>query len=174
MRYYVCNGMGESEDMPSERTLREFLDELDPDDEEHGAVWVSDEFENSLEFSGDGTLTLSNPSAPADRHLAGVPEERVLELWGLLIAGRLDELEKLPWAPGARPPLSPEDRARREGEQAAWQLESDRKFYELLGAEHSDEPCRRDGCRRNRIAHSVLCRVHHFESLRGRRCPFDH
>jgi hypothetical protein len=54
-----------------------------------------------------------------------------------------------------------------------WRAHVDRKFFESLGAERTAESCGRTGCRRGRISHSSLCRVHHFESVRGRTCPFD-
>ena len=53
------------------------------------------------------------------------------------------------------------------------QLTLDREFYELLGPERSDQRCRRADCARGAISHSVLCKVHHFEDIRGRACPFD-
>ena len=64
-----------------------------------------------------------------------------------------------------------------EGDEFVWptvraQLAADRAFYDLLGPERDDEPCRRPSCRRGAIAQSVLCRAHHFESIRGRPCPF--
>ena len=52
-------------------------------------------------------------------------------------------------------------------------LKSDREFYELLGPERQDEPCRRQNCGRGRISHSIFCRAHHFEHLLGRSCPFS-
>ena len=35
------------------------------------------------------------------RHMRDVPPDRVFSLWGLLTAGRLDEIEREPWLPGA-------------------------------------------------------------------------
>jgi hypothetical protein len=48
----------------------------------------------------------------------------------------------------------------------------DRELYDLLGDER-DVPCKRVGCTRGAIVLGVLCRPHHFESIRGRTCPFD-
>ena len=48
----------------------------------------------------------------------------------------------------------------------------DRQFYDSLGAERSSIKCRRDGCDRGAIEHSVLCRVHHFEQVKRKTCPF--
>jgi len=65
-----------------------------------------------------------------------------------------------------------------EGAEGVWPspealLRADRSFYELLGAERSDKPCRQADCPRGAISHSVLCRRHHFEMVRRRPCPFD-
>lgn len=172
MRYWVSNALGESTDMPSPSVLGEFLANIDPTDEEHGAAWVTDEFENSLEFNGDGTMVFSRGLDAAPRHIAGLSREDALTLWLLLIQGRLDELEKRPWAPGLRAPLPPEELERRQRELAEWQLDQDREFFDLLGSESSTERCRKLECSRGRITHSVFCRVHHFEDIRGRPCPF--
>jgi hypothetical protein len=173
MYYFVSNGLGESKDMPSEAELRDFLEGIDLDDVEHGAAWVSDEFDNNLEFNGDGTLVFSRGLDAAPRHISGVSKPRALELWLLLIAGRLDDLESQTWMPGLRPALPPQEAARRQLELAEWQRHDDRAFYDLLGPERPGDTCRKDGCTRGRISHSALCRMHHFESMRGRPCPFD-
>ena len=48
---------------------------------------------------------------------------------------------------------------------------ADRAFRDALGEEVGPEPCRHPGCDRNRIRHSVLCRKHHYEQVKGR--PYD-
>jgi hypothetical protein len=52
------------------------------------------------------------------------------------------------------------------------QREADRKFYDSLGVERGDVPCRAPGCARGAVALSVLCKVYHFEQVHGRACPF--
>jgi hypothetical protein len=49
----------------------------------------------------------------------------------------------------------------------------DRAFYDILGAERGDVPCKRAGCGRGAIKQSAMCRVHHFEMIQGRPCSFD-
>jgi hypothetical protein len=49
----------------------------------------------------------------------------------------------------------------------------DREFCDRLGPEDSSKKCRRDGCDRGVIKLSVLCRRHHFESIKKRPYPFD-
>jgi hypothetical protein len=171
MQFYVSNALGESEDTPTEARLREFLNAIDPDDEEHGAAWVTDEFENSLEFNGDGTLVFSRASSPDPRHISDVSKDRALALWNLLVSGRIADLEALPWKPGLRT-FAPDELARRQQALADLQRQQDREFYDLLGPERPGTGCRSPGCTRGCISLSALCRSHHFESIRGRPCPF--
>jgi hypothetical protein len=48
----------------------------------------------------------------------------------------------------------------------------DREFFEVLGEERCDVPCRSKGCTRGAINHSVFCRVHHYEMIKKEPCPF--
>jgi hypothetical protein len=50
----------------------------------------------------------------------------------------------------------------------------DREFYDSLGVERSDTKCRHEGCSRGGIKLSIFCRVHHFEQIKKRPCPFQH
>jgi hypothetical protein len=52
-------------------------------------------------------------------------------------------------------------------------LQMDREFYDSLGRERPDVPCRSPGCGRGAVALSAMCRPHHFEQVRGQPCPFD-
>ncbi len=169
MPFYVENALGSSLENPTPAELREFLDALDPDDEEHGAAWLNDEHDNSLEYSVDGTLVFSRGDGPS-RHLPGVSKDRVIELWLALARGALDALEAAPWRPGVR---SESQLARWRKEADELQHRLDREYYDSLGAERPDEPCQHDGCARGSVAQSVLCRIHHFEAFQGRPCPFS-
>lgn len=51
-------------------------------------------------------------------------------------------------------------------------LKLDREFFDALGTERPDVSCSEKGCARGAIHHSVLCRVHHFESIKKEPCPF--
>jgi hypothetical protein len=48
----------------------------------------------------------------------------------------------------------------------------DRAFYEILGEERASPHCEAAGCARGAIEHSVYCRVHHFEMVRRKPCPY--
>jgi len=42
-----------------------------------------------------------------------------------------------------------------------------RRFFDSLGPEQPDTHCKRADCERGTIEHSVFCRAHHFESIKG-------
>ncbi|HEY3301402.1 MAG TPA: hypothetical protein VGJ90_11565 [Methylophilaceae bacterium] len=48
----------------------------------------------------------------------------------------------------------------------------DREFFDLLGNESLNKPCQKEGCFRGRVTSSMFCRVHHFEMVKGKPCPF--
>jgi len=168
-RFWISNGLGETVDEPSPERMRSFLAALDPRDEEHGAAWLqtADDEEVTLEWSVDGRLVLDDHGRV--RHLPGVSQERVVELWCALVRGDRAAVLAAPWREGNGFVQTEERRA----EMERWQRDEDRAFHDALGAERSDVPCRRERCGRGAIAHSVLCRAHHFESVRGRPYPFS-
>lgn len=65
--------------------------------------------------------------------------------------------------PGASAPLTGED-ARHLAE---------RNFYDSLGSERPDVPCKSHACQRGAVKYSVFCRTHHFEMIRKMPCPFS-
>jgi hypothetical protein len=48
----------------------------------------------------------------------------------------------------------------------------DRQFYDSLGAERTDKKCRHEGCNRGTTRFSVFCKVHQFEQVKKKPCPF--
>ena len=48
------------------------------------------------------------------------------------------------------------------------------KFYNQLGEESADVICKNPDCERGKIDMSVYCRVHHFEMIKKKQCPFNH
>ncbi len=64
--------------------------------------------------------------------------------------------------PGAPPPPPPDVAMHR----------LDREFYDSLGAERVGTRCIEPGCSRGAVTHGALCRVHQFEMVRRRSCPF--
>ncbi|MCG8519199.1 MAG: hypothetical protein MI794_14515 [Pseudomonadales bacterium] len=59
-------------------------------------------------------------------------------------------------------PLPPEE----------YQSKMDRDFYDSLGPEREEVHCRSDQCQRGAIEGSVFCKVHHFEMMQKKACPF--
>lgn len=49
---------------------------------------------------------------------------------------------------------------------------TEREFYELLGDENLGKPCKRENCDRGSIGVAHLCKVHHFEAVTGKPCPY--
>jgi hypothetical protein len=111
----------------------------------------------SFPFEGLNTQLMED-TAEAARRFDDTPSDELL-IESFEYYRRFDAFLPKPGAP-APPPW------------AETQLKLDRDFYELLGSERPDQPCRRDGCTRGAISQSVLCRSHHFESIKGRACPF--
>jgi hypothetical protein len=52
--------------------------------------------------------------------------------------------------------------------------EVNRRFYESLVDDETGANCRRAGCNRSKVKQSVFCRVHHFEQVMKKTCPFDY
>ena len=170
MGFHIANGIGDSLKAPTVEQMRAFLDDLDITDEEHGAAWLSTDDGLSLEWNGDGRLVFDDGALHQGqiRHLAGVPRQHALTLWAALARGDRVTVERQPWAPGNGFVRTPEREARLRDALA----KMDRDFYDSLGGERAGTPCRRDGCTRGAVAHSVFCRPHHFESIKSRPSPF--
>ena len=170
MGYHLSTGWGDEVDNPSLEQMAEILASPWITDVEHGEAWLTHETEWTLSFNGNDRLTwqcLEGDSEP--RHMKGVSRQRVLRLWCKLAAGKIAEIEREPWQPGyGAEPLTEAQRAEIE----AAVRERDRRFYDSLGAERADTPCREPGCTRGAVVASVLCRVHHFEAVQHKACPF--
>ncbi len=61
-------------------------------------------------------------------------------------------------------PLSPDEHQRK----------VDRDFYDCLGKERTEIQCKNETCQKGAIKGSVLCKIHHFEMMQKRTCPFTH
>jgi hypothetical protein len=108
MAFQLYTRMGSSESMPTQERMREVLDELDSDDEEHFSVAVIHETEWCLGAYPGGSgaageiLVWENVESRDNRprHMNNISRERILKLWIKLSEGRLDEIEQEPWLPG--------------------------------------------------------------------------
>jgi hypothetical protein len=160
MALYVADPWGNLIENASPSKMLELLAALDTDDEEHGAVWLTDEFGRCLEMNSGGRVVWSVPGVPP-RHMVGLDIHGALRLWLRLAENRIDEIESELWLPGSRPPLLPEQQAAREQEAQRLEFERDRLFFESLGAERRNVSCRREQCARGAIskACSVGCTI---------------
>lgn len=61
-------------------------------------------------------------------------------------------------------PLSQED----------WRRNADLDFYSNLGDESRESKCARERCNRGSVKFSLFCRIHHFEMMKKKTCPFTH
>lgn len=124
-----------------------------------GEVEEPPEFAAALGFPLEG---LDMPSiedcAAWAQHHENPPSDELL-LCAFRYYWRFDAFPSHPWAPD--PPPAEEVRK-----------SIALKFYRRLGPERPDVPCRHEGCNNGAIQHSVLCRVHHYESVRNEPCPF--
>ena len=52
------------------------------------------------------------------------------------------------------------------------QRKIDRDFYDSLGVEREEVECKKEQCQRGAIKGSVFCKIHHFEMIQNKTCPF--
>jgi hypothetical protein len=174
MGYVVLTRWGNTEKQPDEARLREVLSELDRRDPEHPDTWLTHDSGWTLTVYENGLMVWENPeTADLPRHMVNVSRKESLKLWTKLANGEIDAIEQESWKSGYGSPMSAEERITLGREVAANQSAADRKFYEVLGQERADFACQHEDCRRGAIHQSVLCRVHHFENVLRRPCPFS-
>ena len=153
--------------------MREILAELEKSDPEHPDTWLSHESGWTLSVYESGLVILENMESEEEpRHQVGVSREKALELWLKLSRGEIAAVNQEPWCPGQAPPRSAEEQEEITKKAEAITLALDRDFYDRLGPERATVPCRHAGCPKGAISNSVFCRVHHFESICHRPCPF--
>lgn len=101
MTFHATERYGATIDEPSVEQMRVLLQSLPHDDDEHPDVSLTHETEWCIGAFPGGLVTFENlETDEGPFHLLDVPPERVLELWQLLAAGRIDELRRLAWEPG--------------------------------------------------------------------------
>jgi hypothetical protein len=155
--------------------MQALLAQLEEPDAEHPDTWLTHENGWTLAIHETGLVVWDNIDLPEPpRHMVKVSREKAFELWQSLAKGDLAMIEQEPWQPGDGPSVSDEERVLRQREIEEFELVQDKLFYESLGAEGSEVPCREHGCKRGAISLSVRCRVHHFESIRHKRSPFSY
>lgn len=101
MAFHVTHRLGDDELDPPVSSFPAILRELDESvDTEHGDVSLTHESEWCLSVSRDRTVTFENLDDGEPRHMRGVPDSKIIELWVLLSRGDLASIEREPWKPG--------------------------------------------------------------------------
>lgn len=102
MAFSATNRWGACAADPSVDHLRELLQSLDIEDDEHPDVSLKHETEWCLSAFPSGKLVWENVEDEVDRprHMVHVSRERVLDLWLKLARGDLAAIEAEPWLPG--------------------------------------------------------------------------
>jgi hypothetical protein len=173
--YFVQTRWGGSEHTPSVERLREVLGELEQPDAEHPDAWLTHESGWTLSVFESRLVVWDNLESTVEpRHQVDVSREAALEMWLELARGDLAAIEQRSWQKGSAPPRSLEQQARLKEQARQQTLAVGRQFYDGLGAERSSIRCRHIECGRGAIEQSVFCRIHHFENVLRRPCPFVH
>jgi hypothetical protein len=102
MSYIVRRRYGRTVRDPPLSTLPELLVELDsrPEDIEHCDVSLTHESDWCLSAYGDGYLVFGHLERGGERHMKGVPREKIIDLWKSLAAGDIASIEREPWIAG--------------------------------------------------------------------------
>lgn len=108
-------------------------------------------------YEGLDTPTIEDTASAAQQFQAAPSDELLLE--SFIYYWRFDAWLPEPGAP--EPPPWEETK-----------LKLDRDFFDQLGPEREDVPCRAKGCEKGAVDLSVFCRRHHFEMIRKYPCPF--
>lgn len=155
--------------------MREILAELSIPDQEHPDTWLSHESGWTASIYESGLVIWENPEMDkGPRYQEGLNRDEALQIWLLLSRGQFEEIDRQAWKDGQGPPISDEEKEKRQREAAELTLKMHREFYDNLGPEDAGEQCRQPGCPRGTVKFSVFCRIHHFESLYKTPCPFHH
>jgi len=172
--FYVESRWSGSEAAPSVERMRELISELNVRDEEHPDAWLIHSSSGwGLTLDENGYAYLSDADCKIVAHMQNVLADQALQLWIRFSTQGPEGVNAEPWTKGPRY-ISPEEIALRQARADASLLQYDREFYDQLGPEHETESCKSPGCLRGHVKYSVLCRIHHFEQIRNRKCPFDH
>jgi putative hemolysin len=102
MAFHVTHRYGAMESNPPLSSLPSLLRELDDrsQDTEHGSVAVSHESEWCISVSRGGYVTFEHLEDGGERHMRGVPDAKIIDLWSRLARGDIASIESEPWRPG--------------------------------------------------------------------------
>ena len=170
MTYFIERRWGNDSSDVSINAMRIALAELDVQDDEHPDTWLTHESGWTVSCHENGLVTWTNSAEESECcHLETATRAEMLDLWIKLSEGKIDDLKKLKWKPGNgyKPPS--EEKLQ---EIARSIPEDDRRFFDIL-INRADSQCQSPGCPREAVVRSAMCRVHHFEMVRNKPCPFN-
>ncbi len=108
-------------------------------------------------YVGLDTATIED-TANAARQFQATPSDELL-LESFVYYWRFDAWLPEPGAPEP-PPLE------------EVKLRLDREFFDGLGEERPEVSCKAQACSKGAVQYSIFCRIHHFEMVGKKPCPF--
>ena len=101
MAFHLTDRWGATHSEPSIEMMRQVLATLEIEDQEHPDVSLTHESGWCLSAFPSGLVIWENVEADGEpRHMTGLPQARVLELWQALAQGDLERIESKDWAAG--------------------------------------------------------------------------
>ena len=102
MSFFITHRYGKTERDPALSAFPKLLDELgdNSSDREHNLVSVTHESEWTISASPAGHVIFENVEEGEPSHLRNVPQDKLLDLWTKLAAGKIAELNAEPWVKG--------------------------------------------------------------------------
>jgi hypothetical protein len=102
MAFHITHRYGSMDSPRSAAAFAALLRELDerPEDTEHTSVSVTHESEWCISASRGGYVTFEHLENGGERHMHGVSEAKIIELWTRLAEGDIATIEQEPWKPG--------------------------------------------------------------------------
>jgi hypothetical protein len=102
MAAHINHRYGSADDLHSASDFPALLRELDdrPEDTEHGAVSVTHESGWCLSVWRGGYVVFEHLKDGGERHMRGVTDTKICELWARLADGDMSTIEQEPWRLG--------------------------------------------------------------------------
>jgi hypothetical protein len=102
MAFHITHRSGTMESDPPLSSLSALLRELDdrPEDVEHGSAAVSHESAWCMSVSRGGNVVFEHLEDGGERHMTGVSEVKIIDMWAKLARGDIAGILSEPWAPG--------------------------------------------------------------------------
>jgi hypothetical protein len=102
MAFHIIHRLGNMDEPVGTPDFRKLLLELeeDPEDVEHASVAVTHESEWSLSAFRGGYVVFEHLENGSERHMRGISDDQIIQLWKSLAMGDIQAVEQASWAPG--------------------------------------------------------------------------